>query len=413
MRASLISIGTELLFGQITNTNSVYLSQQLQDLGIDVLYHHTVGDNESRLISTIENAMTESDLIITTGGLGPTQDDITTATIAKVLGLDLVLDKSSLEEIETFYKKLGRPMTDNNVKQAYYPMGGRTLENSKGTAPGIFVEGKGVAFFALPGPPREMKHLFALHVLPYLREESGSILYYKILRTFGIGESALETKLEKFISNQTDPTLATYAKEGECSLRIASKRATLPEAKLAVAEMTSKIKNIIEDYIFSEDDEDLNTVVCNKLIAEGITIAAAESCTGGLFSGKLTESPGISSVFKRGYVTYSNEAKINDLGVDPSTLEAHGAVSEETAVEMALGAKAKSGTHIGISVTGIAGPDGGTEEKPVGTGYICVAFNQEHICRKIFMRRNDRAWNRGYAVLSMFHLLYEVLNKYF
>lgn len=405
MKATILSVGTELLFGQITNTNTVFLSQQMNLLGFDVMYHYTVGDNAKRLEEIIHLAFKDCDLVLTTGGLGPTQDDLTKETACRVLEDQLVLHEPTMERLYNFFEKQNRQMTENNKKQAYMPSRAVIFENNQGTAPGLALEKDGKYIICMPGPPREMTCMFRESVLPYLEEKSEGTIYYRMLRAFGIGESALETKLLPLINAQTDPTLATYAKEGECSLRIASKRPTKEEAKKAVDQVTSQVQELIGSYIYSIDDEELVTVTAKKLLEKNLSISSAESCTGGMFAAALTGISGISKVFDRSLVTYSNEAKMQELGVREETLKAYGAVSEETAREMAEGLYRVSGSDVCISVTGIAGPEGGSAEKPVGLVYIGAVYRGKTYCKKIQMRNLNRNWNRNYAVLSMLDLI--------
>lgn len=409
MKAAILSVGTELLFGQIVNTNSAYLSQQLNLLGFDVMYHFTVGDNPIRLEEIIKTGFNDCDLIITTGGLGPTQDDLTKEVVCKALNDEMVTDKRTLEWLEGYFIKNRRVMTENNRKQANMPSRAIIFDNDAGTAPGFALEEKDKVIICLPGPPREMTRMFQLKALPYLENRTKEIIYYRMIRTFGIGESQLETDLLELIDNQTDPTLATYAKEGECSLRIASKRKTQVEAEVAVNEMIEKIMPIIGNYIYSLDDENLVDVVGNMLMKNDISISCAESCTGGMFAEAITGIPGISRVFDRGLITYSNRAKMEELGVKESTLEKYGAVSEETAVEMAEGLRNVSKSRLCISVTGVAGPDGGTPDKPVGLVYICAILDGKKVSKEIRMRNVNRKWNRNYSVLSMLNIIYKLL----
>lgn len=411
MKSAILSVGTELLFGQITNTNSVFLSQQLNYLGIDVMYHYTVGDNPKRLAEMIQQAFTDCDLILTTGGLGPTQDDLTKEIAAEVLHDELVLHEDLLKNLEDYFKKINRVMTENNKKQVYLPSRAVVFDNDAGTAPGFALEENGKIIICMPGPPREMTRMFERKVKPYLESQSEDVIYYKMLRTFGIGESMLETELMEWIDGQTDPTLATYAKEGEACLRITSKRKTLEEAKSAVEGMIEKVNGKIGQYVYSYDDEDLFQVVGRKLIEQKIGISSAESCTGGLFAQTLTEVSGISAVFDRGLITYSNQAKIEELGVNVETLEKFGAVSEETAVEMAEGLKKVTGSRLCISVTGIAGPDGGTEEKPVGLVYICAILDDKKVSKEFKIRNISRKWNRNYTVLCMLDMINKLIDK--
>ena len=407
MKASLLSIGTELLMGEIVNTNAVYLSRELKALGIDVLYQYTVGDNHQRLAEMIRESFTDCDIVLTTGGLGPTQDDMTREVACQVMGDDLVLHQDLLQYIRSRIESRGRKMTDNNSKQALIPSRAEVLFNDAGTAPGfILADRKGKKrIICMPGPPREMTRMFETRVKPILAEKADGVLRYRMVRTFGIGESQLETKLMDLIDGQTDPTLATYAKTGESSLRIASKRATAEEAEAAVEEMLEKVRERVGEYIYSCDDEELVQVVGKMLMERGLTIAAAESCTGGLFGGTLTSVPGISACFDRSLVTYSNEAKVQELGVKEETLRQFGAVSEETALEMAEGARRAAGTDIGISVTGIAGPDGGTEEKPVGTVYIGFVYGKKRVCKLVQRNMGERELIRAYAVKNMLDVI--------
>lgn len=406
MKTAILSVGTEILFGQIVNTNTVYLSQQMNMLGFDVMYHYTVGDNPKRVEEMIDLAFQDCDLILTTGGLGPTQDDLTKEVACKALDDTLVMMDDVLEEITKYFKTLGREMTENNKKQAIMPSRATVFHNDAGTAPGFALEKDGKYIICMPGPPREMKRMFQKSVVPFLQSMIDGALYYRQIRFFGIGESMLETQLLDLIDNQTDPTLATYAKEGECSLRIASKRATEEEAEHAVDEMLEKVKERVGHYIYSCDDEELAQVVADRLMEQGLTLSSAESCTGGMFASTMTDIPGISQCFDRGLVTYSNRAKMEELGVSAGTLEKFGAVSEETALEMVEGLKRVSGSDVCISVTGIAGPGGGSEEKPVGLVYIGFSYGDKKICKKIQMRNVNRSWNRHYTLLCMLNVIY-------
>lgn len=409
MKTAILTVGTEILFGQVVNTNAAFLSQQLNHLGYDVMYHYTVGDNPGRLEELIHLAFRDCDLILTTGGLGPTQDDLTKEIIAKAMGDVIVENPQCREALRGYYEKVGRPMTPNNLKQAYMPSKAVVLPNDAGTAPGFALEKGGKMIIALPGPPREMSRMFELQVKPLLQKKQDSVIYYRIVRCFGIGESKLETVLLPLIDGQTDPTIATYAKEGECSLRIASKRASEAEAKAAVDEMLQKVEAVVGKYIYSCDDEDLIDVVGRLLLEKKITISCAESCTGGLFAGALTDIPGISAVFEQGYVTYSNAVKEAELGVKAETIEQYGVVSPQTAKEMAAGLAAKTGADLCVSVTGLAGPDGGTAEKPVGLAYIGIAYQGEVQTFESYYRNVSRKWNRHYTLLRMLFEVYRLI----
>jgi nicotinamide-nucleotide amidase len=407
MRASIIAVGTELLFGQIVNTNAAYLSRELQSLGMDVLYHYTVGDNADRMRDTLVRALDETDLVITSGGLGPTQDDMTKEIIAEVAGARLVPDDRALSEIASFFAKIGREMTDNNRKQAMLPEGATVFYNARGTAPGFAIapEPGGKTVIALPGPPSELVAMFESSVIPYLGTRADAAIYHRMLRFYGIGESQLETDLSGLIDGQTDPTFATYAKEGECSLRIASKRRTREEAEAAVETAEREVLAIAGDYMYSDRDEELSAVTARLLLESGLTLSSAESCTGGMFASALVSYPGISDVFDRGYITYGNEAKTEELGVPASLIESCGAVSEEVAAAMAAGCREAAGTDIGVSVTGVAGPSGGTEDKPVGLAWMAIADANGVAARRLLSRNKGRDVNRRVTVLAMLDML--------
>ncbi|MDR3225516.1 MAG: competence/damage-inducible protein A [Clostridiales Family XIII bacterium] len=403
--ASIIAVGTELLFGQIVNTNAAFLSENLQLLGVNVLYHYTVGDNPDRMRATLSAALEASDIVVTSGGLGPTQDDLTKEIIAETMGVRLVLDDRALDEIASFFTRIAHEMTDNNRKQAMLPEGATIFYNAAGTAPGFAIKKGGKTVIALPGPPSELTLMYNNSVIPYLESGSDAVIYYRLLRFYGIGESQLETDLAALIDGQTDPTLATYAKEGECSLRIASKRRTREEAKAAVEEMERAVTNIVGTYMYSDRNEELHEAVAKMLLKEGLTLASAESCTGGMFAATLISYPGISGVFDRGYITYSNEAKMQELGVAGALIEEFGAVSEEVAAAMAEGAREAAGTNLGISVTGVAGPDGGSDDKPAGFIWIALSDGKKTITYSHLSRNKGRNINRRVAVLAMLDML--------
>lgn len=415
MKTAILSVGTEILFGQIVNTNAAYLSNRLQLLGYDVMYHYTVGDNPKRLKEIIRHIFEDCDLILTTGGLGPTQDDLTKEMVCEAMNDALVENEEEMEKLKAYFTDTARPMPPNNLKQAYLPSRAVVLGNDIGTAPGFALEDEGKMIICMPGPPGEMERMFLNKVQPLLEEKSDGALYYRVIRTIGIGESQLETELLDLIDGQTDPTLATYAKSGESMLRIASKRKTRQEAEAAVDEMLEKVKEKIGAYIYSCDDIELAEVVAQKLIKNNITISAAESCTAGLFSATLADHPGISAVFDRGLVTYSNRAKVEELGVSEETLQTFGAVSEETAAEMATGLRQKTGSDICVSVTGVAGPDGDTDEKPVGLIYIGISYKSkagdQTKVSKLFTRRPDRNRNRQRSVLGMLDCVNKAIDE--
>lgn len=402
MKATVLSVGTEILFGSIVNTNTVYISKELQTLGIDVMYHMTVGDNPGRLKEMLGTIYKDCDMIITSGGLGPTQDDLTKETIAEYFGVKVVRDEKQVAILESRFEKSGRVMTENNYKQACFPEGSIVLANDCGTAPGFILEKDGKIIIAMPGPPREMTDMFQKRVKPYLEKYQGSYLVYRTLRTINVGESSLETMLLPLIDGQSDPTLATYAKDHETTLRIASKRKTEKEAKEAVDEMCEKVREIAGEYIYSYDDENLESCTVKALIKKGLTISAAESMTGGQFAKSITDIPGASAILKSSYVTYSDEAKNSILGVDMECIKKYGVVSEEVAIEMAKGLHKISGSDICISVTGYAGPEG----EDVGLYYIGLCYQGKTIGIKKQAFKYSRSYIRDRAVHEMFALIY-------
>jgi nicotinamide-nucleotide amidase len=375
MKSEIISIGTELLLGNTVNTNATFLSEELAKLGIDVYYHTVVGDNHSRLKETLLRAMHRSDLIIMTGGLGPTSDDITKEVAAEAAGRKLLLSQTELDRIRSYFGKTGRIMTDNNIKQAYVPEGATAVVNHNGTAPGIIMETKNTTIIMLPGPPSEMKAMFKNDIIPYLKRKSDTTLFSKTIKFFGIGESSLEDALKDLIDNQTDPTIAPYAGEGEVKLRITT-RTNGKQQSDAMAAIIDTIEKRVGKYIYAYDEQSLEQVVAQRLLESGLTVAVAESCTGGRISSLLTSVPGISKAFLGGVISYSNDVKKQILNVSQKTLEKYGAVSSQTALEMASGVKRACEADIGLSTTGIAGPTGDTPDKPVGLVYIALDCNE-------------------------------------
>ncbi len=376
MKAEIIAVGTEILLGDILNTNAQYLSKELAALGIEVYFQTVVGDNPKRLKDTIFQALTRADLILTTGGLGPTEDDLTKETVAEYFEEELVLDEKALSQIQEMFDRIGKPMTENNRKQAMVPKeNGIVLYNEYGTAPGIIIEKNGKTAVLMPGPPRETVPMFENQVKPYLQKKQEYTFVSEILRVAGIGESAMETMVKDLIDHQTNPTIAPYAKDGESILRITAKAKSEEEARSMIAPVKEQIRERLGNAVYAEGETNLQTVVAEMLLEQGKRIAVAESCTGGMIVSELVEYPGISSVLLEGCVTYSNEAKMHRLGVKRETLEKYTAVSKETAAEMAEGIAKNSGADIGIATTGIAGPDGGSAEQPIGLVYIGLYHN--------------------------------------
>lgn len=370
MVAEILCVGTELLLGQVLNTDAQFLSRRLSELGIELYRIETVGDNPGRVREAIGEALRRCDLLITTGGLGPTEDDLTKEMVAETLGLEMVLDEAALNHLKEQHAAWGREMAPNNVKQAYFPRGAHILKNARGTAPGCAVEVGGKTAIVLPGPPYELTHMFNCEVEPYLRGRLGYTIASRFIRTIGIGESDLEMRLRDMIDAQSDVTIATYCSLGESQVRITVKcpRGEDPAARLDPVE--SAIRARLGELVYAVGETDMPRVVVDMLHSAGRTLAVAESCTGGKIADWLVDVPGVSDVLIEGHVTYSNIAKERTLGVRHDTLERFGAVSAETAHEMAQGLKAVSGADYCLSVTGIAGPGGGTAEKPVGLVYI-------------------------------------------
>ncbi len=374
--AEILCVGTELLLGDIVNTNAAFLSQKLAELGICVYRHTAVGDNPTRLKAALEAALDEADLVITSGGLGPTYDDLTKETVAEFFGKEIALDVHSLERIEEYFKKTGRKMTDNNRKQAMMPKGAVIFDNDYGTAPALAVcsDDGAKTVIMLPGPPSEIVPVFNERVMPYLFKRRQSVIVSKNIHIFGMGESAVENVIADIMKNSQNPTVAPYCQAGEVRLRVT---ASAEDEQSAVAMCDSLIERISETeigkYIYGIDVGSLEHAVVVSLRKKKLTLACAESCTGGLMSKRITDIGGSSDVFCGGCVTYANEAKMKLLGVKAETLDEFGAVSEQTAREMARGVREALGVDIGVSITGIAGPGGGSPEKPVGTVYVGIS----------------------------------------
>jgi nicotinamide-nucleotide amidase len=404
MVSEILAVGTELLIGQIANTNAQYLSRRLNDAGISVYYHSVVGDNPGRLKECLLLALRRADVIITTGGLGPTQDDLTKETIAEAMGRKLVIHKESYESIKSFFEKRKKKMGKNNEKQAYLPEGSIVIPNNNGTAPGCIIESDNKIVVMLPGPPKEMIPMFENVVFPYFINRTGETIHSRILKVFGVGESEMETSIFDIIDSQRDPTIAPYVGMGEIIIRITTRCHDKNEADERIIPVVAKIKDRLGDCVFSENGETMEEVVVSLLKKHGMNISVAESCTGGMLSSKLINIPGVSEVFERGIVTYSNKSKVEELNVSEKTLREYGAVSPETAIEMVKGLIAKTRTHTGIAITGIAGPEGGTEKKPVGLVYIALSINGDIECHE-FNLMGDRERIRNVACLNALNLL--------
>lgn len=388
MKTEIITVGTEILLGDILNTNTHYLSNELANMGIDVYYQITVGDNEQRLLSQLKESFKRSDLVILTGGLGPTEDDITKEVCAKYFDMEMEFHEQSWDKIIEIHNKMNRKPTENNRKQAYFPKGSLILPNKYGTAPGCIMEKDKKTIIVMPGPPKEMKPMFDNYVKPFLLKDNKNILKSKVLRIIGMGESKIENDLLDLIDKQINPTIATYAKDGECTVRITAKGKNEKEVESLIEPISNEIKSRFKEKVYGEDDTAIEDEVAKILVDNNLTIAVAESCTGGMVAADLINYPGISSVFMEGCVTYSNEAKMMTLNVKKETLNTVGAVSEQCAKEMSEGVAARHNTNIGLSTTGIAGPEGGSEDKPVGLVYMGITINNKTIVKKYIFNGN-------------------------
>lgn len=414
MIAEILCVGTELLLGNITNTNAAYLSRELASLGIFTYYQSVVGDNPERLKKALAISLERSDIVIMTGGLGPTYDDLTKETVAEMFGLGMEMHEHSRARIANFFANLGREMTKNNEKQAMMPIGSIVFDNEYGTAPALAVEKDSKTCILLPGPPREMEPIFQDKIKPYLLDKSGLILRSKTVHIFGMGESTVESELVDLMKDAINPTIAPYAKEGEVELRVTSLGKDISECDEKIDASIAQIKKRIGNKIYGIDVESLQNALILKLRERGLTLATAESCTGGLIGGRITSISGSSDVYLGGAVTYSNDLKMQILGVKRETLDKFGAVSRETAAEMAEGIRRVSGSDIAVSVTGIAGPGGGTETKPVGLVYIGVSYQENTSVKEYKFNhqyKNGRNFIRHVAASNAIFDCIEVLNK--
>ncbi len=410
--AEILCIGTEILMGDIVNTNAAYIAKELAGLGINVYHQSVVGDNPQRLREALELAFSRADIVITTGGLGPTYDDLSKETIAAFFGRELVMDQESLHRIECHFLRQNRPMTENNKKQAMMPQGCIIFPNNNGTAPGCAIEGtgeqQGKTAIMLPGPPREMKPMFEESVKPFLLKDSDTRLVSHTMHFFGIGESMLESLLRDLMEHSLNPTVAPYAKTGEVQLRVTARVQNGEDAEALQQPVMEKIKEQVGGYLYGIDVGDLQTAAVHALKASGLHVAVAESCTGGYVAKRLTDVSGASEVFECGVVTYSNRMKRQLLGVSQQTLDTFGAVSEETAREMAAGVRRLSGAEIGVSVTGNAGPEP-SEGKEVGLVYIGVDSPEMSRVFMLQVNRRDQDARETIRYLTSSHALSLIL----
>ena len=389
----LISVGTEILLGDILNTDAQYLSIELAKLGISVIHQSTVGDNRERLLAQLDEAAKRSDIIILSGGLGPTPDDLTKEVCCEFFGKEMFLHEPTVEKIKKYFSSKGIEMAQNNLKQAMLPKDCVIFPNDNGTAPGMAIEKDGVHILVLPGPPRELKPMFQNCAVPYLMQFSDRIIVSHNIRTFGIGESSMAERVNDLFDAQ-NPTVAPYAKDGEALLRVTAMAKTKEDAESLCEPIIEEIKKRLDAYVYGVDYNCIEEAVVGMLKEHHLKVATAESCTGGLIAKRITDVPGASEVFECGIISYANGIKHKVLGVSEDDLNKYGAVSEPVAKQMAQGALKVSGADIAVSVTGIAGPDSDSTGKPVGLVYIGLADKVNVWVREIRTSRRDRSYNR-------------------
>lgn len=400
----LISVGTEILLGDILNTDAQYLSIELAKLGINVIHQSTVGDNRERLLAQLDEAAKRSDIIILSGGLGPTPDDLTKEVCCEFFGKEMFLHEPTVEKIKKYFSSKGIEMAQNNLKQAMLPKDCVIFPNDNGTAPGMAIEKDGVHILVLPGPPRELKPMFQNRAVPYLMQFSDRIIVSHNIRTFGIGESSMAERVNDLFDAQ-NPTVAPYAKDGEALLRVTAMAMTKEDAESLCEPVIEEIKKRLDAYVYGVDYSCIEEAVVAMLKEHHLKVATAESCTGGLIAKRITDVPGASEVFECGIISYANEIKHKVLGVSEDDLNKYGAVSEPVAKQMAQGALKVSGADIAVSVTGIAGPDSDSTSKPVGLVYIGLADKENVWVREIRTSRRDRSYNRYVSASNALNMI--------
>lgn len=400
----LISVGTEILLGDILNTDAQYLSIELAKLGISVIHQSTVGDNRERLLAQLDEAAKRSDIIILSGGLGPTPDDLTKEVCCEFFGKEMFLHEPTVEKIKKYFSSKGIEMAQNNLKQAMLPKDCVIFPNDNGTAPGMAIEKDGVHILVLPGPPRELKPMFQNCAVPYLMQFSDRIIVSHNIRTFGIGESSMAERVNDLFDAR-NPTVAPYAKDGEALLRVTAMAMTKEDAESLCEPVIEKIKKRLDAYVYGVDYNCIEEAAVAMLKEHHLKVATAESCTGGLIAKRITDVPGASEVFECGIISYANEIKHKVLGVSEDDLNKYGAVSEPVAKQMAQGALKVSGADIAVSVTGIAGPDSDSTSKPVGLVYIGLADKENVWVREIRTSRRDRSYNRYVSASNALNMI--------
>jgi nicotinamide-nucleotide amidase len=404
-KASIVSIGNELLNGHTTDTNATYICRQLLSIGVPVVSVYAIGDDISKIVETMKRAVADGDIVIATGGLGPTDDDLTRQAFAELLQTELVLDERLLEVIGDYFKKRGLVMPERNRIQACIPKGSEAIENPIGTAPGILAKMEGKMLFALPGVPAEMRAMIDNSVLPYLQKQGGGEwTVIKKVRCFGTGESMIAEKLGDLMKRGRNPLINCTVDTGIISLHVIATAKDKQQAEKIAERNIEKLRTILGDLVYGENEQTMAEVVGRELAKQKKTLATAESCTGGLVAKMITDIAGASDYFIEGWITYSNKAKVEQLGVSQELIDKYGAVSEQVAKAMAMGAKCKAGSDFAISITGIAGPDGSTEQKPIGL--VFIALSSDNTCQVAqLMLSGSREMIRTRAALSALNML--------
>lgn len=406
IKAEIITIGDELLYGQVLDTNAHWMSGELDKVGIKVIRRTTIGDSETEILEAFKEAESRAEIIVITGGLGPTNDDLTKPCLAKYFNCELVVFEEALKEVTEFFRKRGRDLTEINRLQAALPAVCEMVSNKLGTAPGMWLERNGKVFMSMPGVPHEMKEMMTTAVIPKLLKKFDTpVIHHKVVRTIGIGESFLAEKISAWENAlPRHIKLAYLPGSGEVRLRLTSFGKDLQLLKAEAEALVTKLQPLIGEYIYSTEGEPLEVVIGKTLSANKLTISAAESCTGGYFAHLITSVPGSSAYFKGGMIPYSNEIKIQQLNVSPETLEQYGAVSEQTVIQMATNIRSRFNSDIGIATSGIAGPDGGTPDKPVGTVWIAYADARHTVAKKLQLT-TDRTFNIRYTAIAVLNLV--------
>jgi nicotinamide-nucleotide amidase len=406
-RAEIITVGTELLLGQLVDSNTAVIAAALARIGVDVHRQTSVGDNEERIAQAVAEALDRADIVICAGGLGPTVDDLTREGIAAAVGRELALDPEVELDLRAFFASFGRQMSPNNARQAMFPKGARILENPRGTAPGFVVNSEEKLVVALPGPPREMEPMLEHHVIPLLRDAFGlsSTIVTRVLRTTGVSESEIDARIGDVFRASVNPSIAVLAHVGEVDVKITAKAGSKAAAAAAIDQMEAEIRRRLGDCVFSADGSSLAEVLGQELRARGWHLATAESCTAGLIGSMIAAVPGASDYYAGGIISYSNEAKIHFLDVDPTLIDSYGAVSPEVARAMAAGARVALGANLALAVTGIAGPGGATDAKPVGLVYLAVASGDDVQTQRVQLPGNREGVVRRAAMAALFFAL--------